>query len=309
MNLQIDNSSMEAYAKCPVYYAMNRIHHYQPKVANHYFITGHAFHKLWECFFKGQPEEVIFQEFEKQLVPLNEIPDIPDSHSPNNLRRIARAWFNDHKDVKWPWKPVHIETGFKINNFIEGVDLVGRLDYLGQNNTTGDWVVMDWKTTGKLDITWERKWRASSQLCCYTWAAQQIFKIPVWEIYIMGLEIKKLPDSTRKCKEHGVNYEDCGSQHIKYKNLDVKLIADKLDDWKRDASEICEEIWAVNKSVPNIEAVKELPMKGMFNNGCYNCQYQEWCHIYNRRADVVDQLFTQEKYDPLKNVEILEVTL
>ena len=306
MNLQIDNSSMEAYAKCPVYYAMNRIHHFKPKEPVYYFVAGHAFHKFWELYFKGKTEQEMFAGFEKELDPFNEIIDPPPSHSPENLRRLAKTWLDTHRNVQWPWTPVYVEVGFKINNFIAGVDLVGRLDYLGQNKTDGAWVVVDWKTTGRLDIEWERKWRSSSQLCCYLWATQQIFKVPVWEVYVMGLEIKKVPDSERKCKEHGIQFKECGSQHVKFKNLDQKLIAGKLEKWKVDATGICEQIKIINDG--NIE-VEDLPMTGMFNNGCYRCDYREWCHIYNRRADVVDTLFKREEYNPLKDAEVFEVTL
>ena len=315
MNLQVDNSSMEAYAKCPVYYAMNRIHHFKPKEPVYYFVAGHAFHKFWELFFKGKTEQEMFAGFERELEPFKFIADPPPSHSPENLRKLAKVWLDIHRNVQWPWTPVYVEVGFKINNFIEGVDLVGRLDYLGQNKTDGAWVVKDWKTTGKLDIEWERKWRSSSQLCCYLWATQQIFKVPVWEVYVMGLEIKKIPDSDRICRGgkgqegHGVPFSQCGHKHVKFKNLDQKLIAGKLHTWKRDASQICREIVFVNREKNNLEDIKDLHMKGMFNNGCYRCDYREWCHIYNRRADVVDTLFKREEYDPLKDAEVFEVTL
>jgi len=322
MNLQIDNSSMEAYSKCPVYYAMNRIHNYQPKEPVYYFVAGHAFHKLFENFFQGLEETQIFQNFEAELEPFTRIPDCPPSHSPENLRKIARSWFDTHKKVEWPWRPVFVEKGFKIKNFIEGVDLVGRLDYLGQNMADNAWVLQDWKTTGNLDVRWERSKKTSSQLCCYTYAVQTVLGHPLWHVYIAGLEIKVVPSSDKICRGsknqegHGVPYSQCGGQHVKFKNLSVMVTQEKLDVWREDATKICQgivDLWKPYPVTPTLaieaEPVKKLPMTGMFNNGCYNCPYQDWCHIYNRRTDVLPNLFKQEKFDPLAGSEVFEVTL
>jgi hypothetical protein len=105
------------------------------------------------------------------------------------------------------------------------------------------------------------------------------------------VEIRKLPDSNGKCKEHkGLLYAECGNEHAKIEIIEEPLseerIAAAVADARRASARVVE--------MADIIDTTELNMYGSANRACHFCPALAWCEA-NRLPDSLDGFMI---YDP-----------
>jgi len=307
--LEVDNSTLETLSKCQVAVVMGRILQLKPKEKNYYLMAGTAIHAGWDYWHKTGDADIAIKAVEDSYKDwAAEQPELPEAYTFYNIDRVFRGWLGlqQRPDYTPPFKAELAEVGFRVH-LIDNIWATGKLDVWGRDTTTGVRAVADGKTTGRLDSQWKAKWRGSSQVSQYIWASQKIFGEPVWMMYIMGLEIKKLPESTRKCKEHGVQYSECALQHVKTEILTVSRTQGQLDAWWMNAVALAQKYKKLVEYIDGkIERVQYLFQEGMFNNSCYNCPYADFCHLHQRRPEAAEALFKYDPWSPLDGGVVLE---
>ena len=307
--LEVDNSTLEKLSHCQVAVAMERILQLKPKEDNHYLMAGKAIHAGWEVWFmSGHAGSAIEAVRDSYKVWAEEQKELPEAYTFYNIERVFKGWIGiqQRSDYTPPFTAEMTEVGFRVHLF-ENIWVTGKLDIWGRDSTTGARVVADGKTTGRMDSQWKAKWRGSSQVSHYIWASQRIFGEPVWNMYILGLEIKKLPDSTQKCKEHGVKYDECALQHVKTEILSVGRTPGQLDAWWRNAVALAGKYRKLVEFVNGkVENVQYLYQEGMFNNSCYNCPYADFCHLHQGKPEAAAALFKYDPWSPLDGGTVLE---
>ena len=118
------------------------------------------------------------------------------------------------------------------------MDVVG--EYLG------GYVVVDHKTTGFINAMWTDQWAMDGQVTGYIWAARQLLRDkPVMGAFINGVQFSKLPnDGTRKCKDHGVKYAECGPMHAKWEVVGLlERNAVMVENWLAEAVPMAEGLY------------------------------------------------------------------
>lgn len=254
---------------------------------------------------------------------------LEEAYTPHNLERLFDRWMELHPVAQCPWKRVlAVETAFVsrawwvkpkaggsvydfelietapfIADAYEGdediVQLIVRPDALVEDEI-GMVRYVDTKTTGWhiTDPGWARALRMNLQTQLYADAVvQKYHERAVLGGWINACEIKKLPESDRRCKLHNVTYAECGSEHAKThvmpclttpenvaKAVDeakraivtyVKLMIQHREHAPRDAndeifSDLTHEGW---RSYP----VQGIPNEGSSNDKCRFCPTSQWC--------------------------------
>ena len=310
MTVLIDNSTMESTAKCHTLVTLDRILHLKPKAQSPQIEAGTAMHKAWEKFFLGEDVEVCILALREHYTPkLPYFEEVKPAYEITNLENLFRIWASKHPDRKMPWTPQYVEKGFQVKLFPDlDVDLIGKMDTFGAN-LDGSYCVVDWKTTGyNLDQRWFRKIQNSSQVSAYLYAMQKLFGVQVWIFYIMGLKMKVVPMSKRKCKEHGIYYwnpekrEGCYMEHINFQIESATRSKADLLNWYQDAKLITQDYLHILENVKSIEDISRIPMQGVFNNSCQDCSYREFCHVFKRNPKASEQLFEYRPWSPLMDL-------
>lgn len=313
MTVLIDNSTMEKLASCHTAVAMERVLELKPKAGSPMLEAGTAMHKAWEKFFTGADVETCLQALRDWYSPkLPHFDEIKPAYELSNLESLFRIWAGQHSTRQFAWTPQYVEKGFRVKLFPDlGVELIGKMDTFGADGQ-GSYCIVDWKTTGRnLDGRWVKSKTGSSQVSAYLYAMQRLFGTAVWIMYIMGLQIKPVSTSNRRCAVHGMKYwdpvkrEGCYEQHVNYIVEAAYRTKEQLIGWYADCRLLVQDYLNILNSVKSVEDVRKLPMQGMFNNSCVDCSYYDFCHVFNRSPESAEQLFEHRPWNPLDGNETL----
>jgi hypothetical protein len=175
---------------------------------------GNCYHAALEGHFRGWGKAKVMQVFEieyDKLVPVGEFPSEPRFAKPNVMMIMER--YVDTRPVEsFPFIPLEFEQikGLKLS---EEVMFWVKRDMLVQDKASGLREPLDHKTTRKITNWWMKKFRQNSQFSGYIYVTGELEQQPCEGIYVNALEIEKLPDSTRKCRTHGVKHAECSKEH------------------------------------------------------------------------------------------------
>ncbi len=225
----------------------------------------------------------------------DELPD--QAYLPANLGRLVSRWIETHPPTNVPWgRVLHVEEGMPSRTFdVEGitVQLIVRPDSIVEDQF-GRVRWMDTKTTGWriADPGWIQALRLSLQGALYTDAVVQRYGVAAalggW---FNAVELRQLPsDPTRKCKEHGTVYAECGSEHAKTNFIECLHSPERIEAAVRDAERAAQKfVWLLAQDDPRM-----LDMRGTAHGACRFCANAAWCEADRLRAALPSFL----KYDP-----------
>jgi len=166
--LEIDNSAIQAYRRCPQYFFN---YYVQGLRTNNDELTaagkGNLIHTALEQYYGN--EEVK-----------------PTGHNDLDLivNKYMECWpkETDYFEVIYPEIKFRVPSPYHSNVFI-----VGSIDVLAKHKDTGRYLIIDHKTTGWLHFLHQQI--QGSQFSCYLWACQQQ-GYDVWEGIVNGISTK-----------------------------------------------------------------------------------------------------------------------
>lgn len=270
-----------------------------------YLLAGTAIHLADETWFRGGSRDAAMKALTDAYEPWasEHVPDTRDRLSYPNVARVYGQWLDTHALSTLPYqvKPDLIEIGFALPLVPDGsIVFTGRLDSLVDDLTTNHVYVRERKTTGALDAKWVRQWRTASQLTGYTWAAQQTIGTgtQVAGVMIDGIELSRLPDSARKCKDHGVLYAECGVLHATFLLTLVQRTPEQLAEWQRTAIHLAKRYRDLLTRFPALRQLPQVRQQGTFVYGaCTSCEFQDFCSV-GRPLDRVTSMLTHDPWSP-----------
>jgi hypothetical protein len=265
---------------------------------------GNCYHAALEEHFRGKGKAKVMQIFEieyDKLVPIGEFPSEPRFAKPN-VMMIMERYVDVHPLEKFPFVALEWEEtkGLKLS---EEVMFWVKRDMLVEDRISGLREPLDHKTTGKVTDWWIKKFRHSSQFSGYIYVTGELEKMPCESIYVNALEIGKLPDSTRKCKTHGVKYSECSKEHAKFDLLRYSRTRKQLDKWKEDALAIAKKAEILFKIFADIDLLQYARRNGSFNNGCTFCEFKGWC-LMGFKKEGMEEFVVGERWEPWKGKAI-----
>ena len=300
-----DNTILKSTASCSMQMVLRHVLHWNNVETAAPLRAGNAAHlSLAEWPWSGrQVANSVYGREYAQFSQENVASD--DRLSYENTSTVLDEWMTTRQG-KLPWvvpDPRLIEVGFAYPLDESGSRVFfGRMDAIARDARTGDWVVVDHKTTGRIDISWVESWGLDSQLTGYYWAALQ--HVPnLRGFYVNGIEFSKLPQSDRKCPTHGLPYHECSRAHLKAEIVGpVTRTPAQLEKWRGDAIRLADKYRyyaeaydpEVVGTMPNLSAVE---MEGPFTNACRFCQFRDWCRTGQSEA-MLPGLYVQDEWRP-----------
>lgn len=218
-----------------------------------------------------------------------------------NTRLILAQWFAKYPLDALPFTVKHVEIGFQFPLTPAGdIAVCGRMDGIVQMHADGALMVLEHKTTGNLSPWWLQKFYLDSQLSGYISGARaHLGGANVVGAVLNAIEFKKLPDSTRKCRDHGTSYAECGIQHAKFEMTSVTRTPAMLEEWRKSALHLAKRWRDLKAKYPKLEQIPQVRTQGTFIEGfCGFCEMKDWCAA-GRPMELVDSMFIKDPWDAL----------
>ena len=312
---RIDGSALKAGYKCSTQAVLRYGWGLTAKAERANLLAGTAMHAAIAHYLDDGPVAnalVCFDHIYKDWAQINVAPD--DKLSWQNTRLITQKWLEAHPsmpgasslDVKgWPFSVTHVEVPFEVPlAVVDGVEIlfVGRMDVVGEYN--GYPVVVDHKSTGFINQQWTEQWAMDGQVTGYVHAARQVLAKPVIGAFINGVQFSKLPsDPTRKCKDHGVKYAECGPMHAKWETVGLlERNEQQVENWLAEAVPMAGNLYKLFKEVgDNLEEyLPSLAMEGQFTGECRWCEFRKGVCEIGRRPAVARAGLEFSPWNPLE---------
>ena len=313
--LRVDNSMLSSVAQCPLQAALRYSLHFTKKGLNKYLESGTAIHKGIEAKFQGYDNVSCLQIAGDYYHGALESIDLDgdDRYTAKNILEIINRWLESNDISRMPFqvKAEDVEVGFEVP-LCKDINYVGILDLYGVDMTHGWSCIIDIKSTGKMDKLWERKWRWTSQLTGYLYAANMLFRgtegtAKVLGAYILGVEVKEIPRSSRMCKEHSVKYEECGHQHLKDCLIPTTRSPEEIAHWYYDAVSLATRFRDIKTHIKTIEDLPKIFAYGIFNDHCRMCEFQDYC-LGGRQKVMLESMYEKRVWDPIEGIKVFRTS-
>lgn len=313
--LYIDNTIYKSVFGCSLQLVLRHILHWNSREESTHLRAGTAMHEsqaVWNrALCEGAPADqardaAIF-EFQKHYEQYSREWVEPDNRlAYDNLALILDEWYLRHHG-RLPWMvpdPRLIEVGFAYPlDAQSGRDVAfGRFDLIVRVINDGTWAVVDHKSTGRIDLNWVDQWSIDSQISQYTWGALQ--HVPdLAGFFVNGIEFSKLPSSDRKCRDHGIPYNQCAPAHMHSRIVGpIGRAPEMLARWHADAVRGAEKYRfyaehydpALVGTTPDLSNVE---MEGPFTGACRFCAFKDWCRT-GRNAAMLPAMYVQDEWRP-----------
>ena len=295
--LYVDNSTLGTLVQCSTKAILRYGYNVVPvEYINAPMQAGIDMHVALENWFIFGDEQMAYEAFRATGYPEFAAKHIEpgDRYDTDNLLAVLSSWFEQKPANSLPYiiHPDYIELPFEVllNSDDTGIRFVGRIDAIVESKRFLDAnrpvtkpmrFVVDNKTTGQRQLSWNKQWKMSSQLSGYIFAAQEMFygEFEINAAFLNKIDTGVVPNSNRKCSRHGVTYAECGWLHPPHEVIGPEMRSPaQLDNWRRNAyvlahkwKQMLHQQW----SEPNI---KRVPQEGQFAyNVCNHCEYMDYC--------------------------------
>jgi hypothetical protein len=234
----------------------------------------------------------------------------------HNTRTILRQFLHNHPIIPgpagpahsqaWPYQPLPglIEVPFEVALDDHGDYIfMGRIDVVAQYNR--GYVVNENKFTGRISEDWKAKFRTDSQLsgyffgCKYGLVGGKALNLPIVGGFVTAIQLSKLPsDPVRRCKDHGVKYQECSVQHAKWEIFGpLPREEQMIMNWRADALAGAKRFKQLLEEAPDMNSVQQIGQEGMFTGACRWCEFNRVCETGRHPQGLLGKLIVS-KWDP-----------
>lgn len=314
--LHVDNSILSALATCETQAMMKYGYSLIPPDASVAPLrAGTAVHKALEVHFTGGNMAQVLHALDEHYAEWAKANVKDDDRlSFENVREIVKSWIWHHPLVQLPYN-VKYANGQPMAELpfsyplVDDIFFVGAIDLVGTRVDGEGVLLIDTKSTGRVDQMFLDGFHLSSQMSGYAWALEQMLDRPISAIYINVVDMRTVPNSpTRKCREHKVTYNECGYAHMKHQLAGPYYrSAHMLKRWYKNAVRLAKQWKALlDKNADDVHNIGRVAQSGMFRyQVCNRCEYSNFCRT-GRKVDATDQLFTFAPWHPGNTQELCD---
>ena len=301
--LYLDNSTLEVVAKCDTATILGAHHELSSTEESAPLICGQAVHEVLAAHFSGIDAYHALEHLSTYVDLGSQLP-VNNRLSYENVHKIMAYWLEVNRLQDFPFRPIisGIEkpltaTLYEDEDYI--IIFTGVLDLPARKLSNNQMVIVDNKTTGKVNYTWKEKFYLGSQVDSYLWLAQQNYPDEhVTEMYINAIELSLVPNSTRKCATHGVTYEECGDMHPNHELIGpFTRTRTLIESWRKSAIGLASRYISLLKDV-DFENLHWQSQQGRFNGSCQYCTFQQFCRL-GRPVDMIDRMLVSHPWRSL----------
>ena len=307
MTFDFDNSLLGDFTKCEAQAVVKHVLGRQARRKKLYGDLGNVAHKALDEHFGGADRNRVGQVFELEydkVVPVGETPE-EEMMSKSNLKTVIDVYCEKRPVGSFPWEVVEQEKTVGVE-LEDGLKMWFKRDMLVRDKKTGLHYPVDHKTRwGQINEWWTKKFRKCSQFTGYIWATRELTGDPVDKIYVNALSCGKLPDSTRKCRVHGVPYLECRRQHVQFELLIYPRLEEQIEKWRRDVVHWAKQARGYFEIFNSVEMLPHALRRGEFNEGCTFCEFADWCRE-GFAADLMEEYTIYEPWRPWEEHKPIE---
>lgn len=307
-DFNFDSQLLKDYANCEAAGIARHVHGLRSRKEKIAADIGNAYHAALQAHFSGSTAkmvvDVLAYEYD-QIVPPGEQPEEARFERGNCLKIMERYCEVRPYPGQFPFEVVELEKvkGIEIE---PGFVFWTKQDLKVVAKQTGQYSPVDHKTTRALTDWFARRYRLTSQMSGYTWFTQQETGQVVGLSYINGIEIKKLPDSNKKCPTHKVLYSECGREHANFQLYQYVRSPEQLEKWKQDALQLAKRVQLLSQAFADINALPYALRNGAFNESCMFCEYGDWCKD-NFAPHMAGEYCVYERWAPWEREDAVRV--
>jgi len=306
MALFVDNTILMTVNTCDLKAALRHVLHLTTQEERLELSAGSAVHEALAEWHKGNGVDAALTSFETAYKSVGSKVSVEDRLSFSNVRRVISRFFSYYTQYPVPYQVQKdlVEVTFEAPLDEHGdVRIIGRIDQV--ETYQGRLVIGENKTTGSLSGYWKDKWPMSSQLTTYVYGGQyglvdgKPLGLPVEEALVLGLELRKLPTSQTKCKEHGLPYAECGDVHAKWEFSGPHPRPDGfLRRWRADALKAAKRFAWMKDNIHSVkDAADQLEQQGQFNGSCVWCEFKDYCR-QGVQPELMEANLIKSEWDP-----------
>jgi len=318
MPFYVDNTQLSAVQTCEMKAGLRYVLGLTTGEERLELDAGTACHVALAAWHQGRSKYDALAEFEKMYRPLTTHVSAEERLSYQNVHRCLDRFFSFYEQNPMPYTPQKglVEVVFEAPLDANGdFQMVGRIDLIAAYKQR--LVVFENKTTGGLNDFWKRRWPMTSQLTTYVFGAQEGYVngkrlgLPIEEALVLGIELRKIPESTRKCPEHKLPYSECGMMHIKWEYSGPHpRPTGFIERWRRDALEAAMKFKSITEQVHTVQdAADKLQQNGQFNDSCRYCEFNDSCR-QGVPADLMTANLLKSPWNPhdVKHTELIQLS-
>lgn len=308
--LYVDNTTLTTFAQCETRAFMKYGHNLRPqRDVNLPMLAGIAIHKAIEAHYKGMSEQVVMNTLEVEYGGTAMRHASPEDRlGMKNVSQVVRGWIARHPVNKLPYQiisPDMIEVPFDIE--LPGTN--GKIHYVGRidahvtqrGSNRQDLMVLDNKSTGRVDNKFRNQFTLGSQMAGYIWATQQLYPThKVLGYCINVIEVSMVPSSGSQCRLHQMPYHECGLLHPQHGLMGPVFVHPHLiDAWLVNAVKLATK-WRnlLLEYGGDVGDVAHVAMDGRFRyQACALCEFREFC-LSGRDVDSTAFPMVREEWIP-----------
>jgi hypothetical protein len=251
------------------------------------FVVGSVVHEVLALHFQNKPAPLGaldtrgYREWSDNVLPELDLDDrTKQAYSFDNIFAVLDQYIFTHPLDSFPFEIVSVERRFDLR--LDGFPFVGRFDLVVRSQE-GIYVI-DHKTTKSLSAWTTKRLEPSAQLTAYLWAAAKLYPSErIAGAFGNFIEVAALPSSTRRCREHGVPFAECGVLHAR-SELYGPITRDpfEISSWVRTASRLGAALHELNELRHLGDGLKDLDRvtaEGPFTGACVGCEFQDFCRL------------------------------
>jgi len=239
--------------------------------------------------------------YREHFSPADDADNLPKTAAA--LSECFKDYVEAYADEDAGYTTLAIEIGFKLE-IAPGVWMSGRVDRIAQDNLTGDLLVQDHKSAGRLpDAKGVSQWQMSGQAATYLTAVKRKFPEHHVREFQVNMVVPRIPTSKLKT----------GLQRIS-----VQLTDEQLSEWQEEAFDRCfqmqDRMTMMTQSGPHLrDTLREYFPRNP--TSCYDfgslCSYFDQCSTWTNPLDHIGdgppRGMTVEHWDPLEDLKCSEV--
>lgn len=303
MQTWFDNTVVSAQAKCD---RMARIRHGFGLVAKETraeLLAGQAAHTALATFYETSDPQRALVDFDEQYREWAERYVNPDDRLAwPNVHKIMAHWLRTHPVAMLPYQPVgpeYVEVAVRLQ-LAPQIEMIALVDLLA---TVGGraYVVVEHKTTGRVNESWIDQWHSAAQLTGYYAAVEERLGVPICGVYVNAIEFSKVPsDPKRKCKEHNnVPYVECGILHPVLRLLGPYTRSpEQVAEWRENFLLLAEQYQRVAEDTPQLIDIGMTATQGKFTGACRWCEFRKPVCEGPLQPELLGRTLVESRWDP-----------
>ncbi len=311
--LFVDNTILRNVAECDTKATLRHVFGCTSQEESRALKAGRACHTALAAYLRtwdvGEALAAFDLEYEQWATAT-----IEPEHRLNfsNVRRVMHRWMKTHPPNSLPFQiePEFIEMDVQTP-LAPGVTYFALVDVTARDLIDESRYVVEHKTTGQISGPWTKQWKSSSQISGQLFILNQHAKAGerVVGAFVNAIEMSQLPNSQRKCKEHGVVYAECGDMHLKAELSVTQRTPEQLTKWRSNAIALAKrhlELRAMHGLAKGVclpegadaSLLEFVPMQGTFTGECRWCEFHDFC-LSGRQPHLMKSFLLYQPWNPL----------